>query len=126
MVVSRRLLRWSGLRLRSLGLDSREDLRHPRTEEHLATPMDRVREQRALRQKTRWERPQLSGRQRHPLLKHRRRRHAERLRRIDNGLGMFLRGDFSQDFLNQLFGELPGGSAGARMTAWALLPARHA
>ncbi|TMQ26112.1 MAG: hypothetical protein E6K65_15550 [Nitrospirae bacterium] len=49
MVVSRRLLRWSGLRLRSLGLDSREDLRHPRTEEHLAVPMDRVREQRALR-----------------------------------------------------------------------------
>ena len=38
-------------------------------------------------EKTRWERPQLSGRQRHPLLKHRRRRHAERLRRIDNGLG---------------------------------------
>jgi hypothetical protein len=88
--------------------------------------MDHVREQRALRQKTRWEHLQLLGRQPHPLLKHRRRRHAERLRRIDNGLGMFLHGDSSQDFLQQLLGELPGGSAGARKTAWALLPARHA
>jgi hypothetical protein len=125
MVVSRRLLRWSGMRLRLLGLDSREELRHPRTKKHPAAPMDRVREQRALR-KNALGTPAAVGPSAPPSLKHRRRRHAERLRRIDNGLGMFLRGDSSQDFLQQLLGELPGGSAGARKTAWALLPARHA
>lgn len=81
-------------------------------EKRLTTPVDRVQEQRerrALRQGPLLEGLEILGRQRHHLLGHGRRRHAESSRRIEDGLGVFLRRDASQDFLQQFFREVPGG-----------------